>query len=955
MNVKICDFRKNKGIHLAHLNIRSLMSKFDVVRQLISNSGLDIFSMSETWLNESMSSNLLNVPGYTCIRHDRNWLENNMIKRGGGLCYYVRNTIQSSYFDLEKHNLSCKDIELFWINLILPNCKNVIIGTVYRPPQGNVKVFCDTLDEKLLAIRNTRLENYDIFIMGDFNIDYKKPNNLDTKLLKWFEQRSSLKQIINDVTRYSTTDSCLDLIFTDSIDIFDSGTLDVNLSDHEMIYVTRKHAKKNKASTCFTGRSYLNYNEEVFIERLNNFDWDPFYTLENPEIAWNFLKSKILAAIDSMCPKKTFNIKQVKDPWITNEILEAIHDKDHLLSRAKRTNDPTDWVIARRRRNEVKNLVKRAKANFVIDNLNEHKNDSKKFWKSLSDILPTKINNKSQKISLKDNNDNLILDDKIAANMMNNFFTSVGPTLAEQFNDPWAYNGNVCPNTIDDMYTNNYEVLKLLKDVDISKASAVVNLSTKILKPALIALHDQLTFIYNLCFRTNCFPNDWKIASIVPLPKDGDLFRCTNYRPISLLPLPGKILEHIIHKRLSKFCEDNLLLNENQGGFRKNHSTAATVALFTDNLYTAINHKQYSIATFIDFSKAFDTVNHKILFEKLERLGIKGNSKFLIKNYLENRTQITNINGTDSNLANIVCGVPQGSVLGPLLFLIYINDLCNVIKNCSTFLYADDTVITSNACDIYDAHTQSQADLDNLADWCKRNKLSINIRKTKSMVVGTRSMVKKHPVTPKLKILGKPLEYVFQYKYLGVTIDEILSFNAHLNNTIKLVSHKSFLLRKIRYYITEDAAVKIYKSMILPYLDYGDIFYAKSNLKQISKLQTLQNRALKICYVTRPNVPLAMLHQSAQIPKLYARRIAHVLNFMYKNRLNVKFLNVRNIPTRLHDAPVFKTEKPNSEKYKANVFYSGAVLWNELPVHVRNIDSYPIFKNKQKKWALSQP
>ena len=143
--------------------------------------------------------------------------------------------------------------------------------------------------------------------------------------------------------------------------------------------------------------------------------------------------------------------------------------------------------------------------------------------------------------------------------------------------------------------------------------------------------------------------------------------------------------------------------------------------------------------------------------------------------------------------------------------------------------------------------------------------------------------------------------------------------------------------------------------MILPYLDYGDIFYIKPNLKQISKLQTLQNRALKICYVTGPNVPLAMLHQSAQIPKLYARRIAHVLNFMYKNRLNVKFLNVRNIHTRLHDAPVFKTEKPNSEKYKANVFYSGAVLWNELPVHVRNIDSYPIFKNKQKEWALSQP
>ena len=227
--------------------------------------------------------------------------------------------------------------------------------------------------------------------------------------------------------------------------------------------------------------------------------------------------------------------------------------------------------------------------------------------------------------------------------------------------------------------------------------------------------------------------------------------------------------------------------------------------------------------------------------------------------------QLTNVNGIESDLATVTCGVPQGSVVRPLLFLLYINDLCHIIEDCDIFLYADDTVLVAKAPIVYDAYVWLQHDLDNLANWCKENKLSINIKKNKSMIVGIRSMVKKHLVTPKLKISGKTINFVHQYKYLGVTIAEILSFNAHLKNTIKLVSHKNVLLHKIRYYI-----------------DYGDIFYMNSNSIQINNLQTLQNRALRICYRTRPNVPIDMLHQSSQIPKLGPRRESHLLNLCIK-------------------------------------------------------------------------
>ena len=229
---------------------------------------------------------------------------------------------------------------------------------------------------------------------------------------------------------------------------------------------------------------------------------------------------------------------------------------------------------------------------------------------------------REQNFSKKKPHGTLIENDKNAANEINNFFVNVGPNLAKDVKDPWKYSGTECDNVVEDITTNRDEVMKLLKAVDISKSSAISDLASKILKPALITLVDQLTHILNSSFSTNNFPSEWKLATVVRLPKDGDFSQCTNYRPISLLPMPGKILEQISHNRI--FCDDDNILNKNQGGFRKNHSTISTVALFTNGFYNTINSKKHSIATYIDFSKAFDTVDHHILIQKLNKLGIKG-------------------------------------------------------------------------------------------------------------------------------------------------------------------------------------------------------------------------------------------------------------------------------------------------------------------------------------------
>ena len=278
-------------------------------------------------------------------------------------------------------------------------------------------------------------------------------------------------------------------------------------------------------------------------------------------------------------------------------------------------------------------------------------------------------------------------------------------------------------------------------------AADILKTKSSILKDALITLISEFKFILNLSFAQGNFPDKWKLAQITPLPKEGDPTVCNNYRPISLLPLPGKIAERIVHTRLITYFETNSFLNKNQGGFRKNNSTINSISEFTHEIFTAINDSNTSLATFIDFSKAFDTVNHFILIEKLKKYGIVNSNLAWLQNYLLNRKQCTTVNGTTSDLLNISCGVPQGSILGPILFSIYINDLSHVVTNTSMYLYADDTVLLSSDKNILSARTKMQLDLIEIATWCWRNKLSLNIKKKKMHAVWFQSSSEKHKMS----------------------------------------------------------------------------------------------------------------------------------------------------------------------------------------------------------------
>ena len=354
---------------------------------------------------------------------------------------------------------------------------------------------------------------------------------------------------------------------------------------------------------------------------------------------------------------------------------------------------------------------------------------------------------------------------------------------------------------------------------------------------------------------------------------------------------------------------------------------------------------------FIDLKKAFDTVDHEILVKKLEMYGVKGNNLNWCKSYLYQRKQVTLANNVVSSSKMIKCGVPQGSVLGPLFFILYINDVQHAIKNSKMQLYADDTVIHVAGAGATSAAAKLQPDLISFANWCNSNKLSLNVSKTKLMSLGTRYAVKKAKGV-KVEINGEQLQMVPTYKYLGITLDSVLSFNSHVKNVISMVLYKLNLLSKVRKYLTDTVALKIYKSMILPYFDYGDVIYGSASKEGLDKLQRLQNKGLKICKGFNRRHGTDDLHRITKCPKLGARRVAHLNNFMFERALKGNQVDRRDINTRAHDATLFRIAIPKNEAYKRSVAYAGGTGWNVLPLNQRRIASVGEFKRIQKSFML---
>ena len=653
-----------------------------------------------------------------------------------------------------------------------------------------------------------------------------------------------------------------------------------------------------------------------------------------------------------MCPEKLFKINTYREEWMNKDLMEKIIDKDKALKKAKKSNNLIDWEYAKKVRKEVGKIIETARKLHFQEEYENSKDDPKKFWRNIYDIIPKNKNNKAN-IYLKNSEGSEVkLDD--TASYINDYFTEIGPKLASKFNENWKYFGVEIENSMNEINVIEGYVYDFVKEINICKSSGFSEISSMCLRDGLLVLIPHLSYIFKQAVKTGIFPSKWKIATIVPIFKGGNKEDVSNYRPISLLPVTGKIFEKLLHYQIVNFLEDNKFLSNMQNGFRKERSTLGSIVNFTSDIFEAINDRKYTIATFIDLKKAFDTVNHKILLEKLFIAGIKGNVLKLLSNYLSNRFQKTISNGKMSKLNEITCGVPQGSILGPLFFLIYINDIQGVLGENHFHLYADDTVIYCMNDNIDVAKQEMQKVLDKFSKWCAINALTINTNKTKTMLFGSRYKIKNsHKID--LYINNELLQIVPTYKYLGMNLDQTLSFKYHLECLISNISFKLYMFSKIRRYLNEKCAITIYKTMLMPFFDYCDVIYMYSGVNELKKLDRHHIRGMKISLNEGYLFDENELYSKCNLAELSIRRQVHLRNYMFKIKRNENNLNTNDdvtVNTRLYDGPVFNVIHPNSEPIKRSVMYAGALEWNNLEADVRNIKEFVQFKRIQKSWML---
>ena len=538
------------GLNLVHLNVASILGarKFEMLRQQLENSNVDVFCASETWLSQSVPTGLVEIKGYKCARVDRAWKSNlgdQEYKKGGLICY-KSDKIEFNEFKYAPLNCSNRDLEMQWITLEIPNMRRILIINIYRPPQGDYKKACKTIRE---AIGEANLkDNAEIYLLGDFNIDLRDRKGLATKELLSLATHWGLKAQINGVTRPNWGNvnsgrrgSCIDNIFINSEHIAGAETLDWNFSDHMAVAIKRKRERIRHEKVTFEGRSYKNYVKEDMQQLLIQAGWRDFYESRDPAFYWEYLLSQVRQYLNRTCPQKKFKVNVIREPWLKNEMIEEIKDKDRLLRTAKRTGKAEDWQLAKLTRNRVGRLVDQARAEFLKEQQDKLREDPKKFWRVVKTIIPgkKKVNSRISLVNKELDKEGASVDSADTPDFINKFFSNIGPKQAKVYKEPWVFQGIEVQERCEPFETDFNQVFRLFKDIVTIKSSGVYDVSTKVMKDAFLCLIPQLVYLFNLSFTTGKFPGTWKRATIIPLYKGGNKTDVSNYRPVSF-PSPWK-------------------------------------------------------------------------------------------------------------------------------------------------------------------------------------------------------------------------------------------------------------------------------------------------------------------------------------------------------------------------------------------------------------------------------
>ena len=891
-NTKFSKIQKNIEISILHLNIRSLNSKVREFCTLINilDIDFDVIVLSEIWAyNLEFYKNILK--NY-CLYFD---LPNS--SSIGGVGMFVKTSICPKLRnEFKLPTSSTVKCESLFVE-ITKNKNKTIVGGIYRHPNQNIDSFTNLLNVTLEKISKSRLP---VFLCGDMNICLlKSENNTHTdNYLNNLLLHNCLPLILIPTRLSKRSSTLIDHIYyyegsnnKKNLTIH-SGNIFSDISDHlpNFVILSSRIDNSNIRNRPFI-RLYTEKNKEIFRQKITNINWENnFYSNNNVNDCFNTFITVITNIINESFPLTRQSRRAFRDKkWMSRGLKISCIKKNNLYKKWRATNELNDEVEYKSYKKVYSKLIKKAETLHYSKLFDSKANSIKKLWANLNTICSgnKKSNKNASHIDkIIDNNGKEIILPAEISNFFNEYFCSVGSTLVQKLapssKNFTEYLNESLSNSIFIESVTVTELFNLLSVLKCNKSAGPDGISAKLLKENADLFCVPLCHLYNLSLNTGVVPDKFKIAKVIPIFKKDDICKVSNYRPISLLSIFNKLLEKIVYKRVYNFFEKNNILHKFQFGFRKNHSTSLALLDVIDSCYKNLDVNNIVVGIFCDLQKAFDTVNHSILLSKLYSYGIRGMMFNWLKDYLHNRKQFTVVNNVSSTIDYVTCGVPQGSVLGPLLFLVYMNDIHNAVPDNDLKLFADDTNLFLFGPDLKSIECQANISLQNLDMWFKANKLSLNVDKTFYTIFN--KTIKYNNATLNLVINGQVINKVNSCKYLGVYLDSGFKWNEHVDYVYKKIIRFVGIFYKIKTLIPKDSLSKLYYAFVYPYISYGIEVYANACNEVLDKLIKANNKILRIILNKKYDTPSVELYKEfnvLSIPMLHEMKLLQLLYKFY--------------------------------------------------------------------------
>ena len=852
------------GFSAASLNVRSLLANGEKVESFLETTKLDILAIQEVWKADDEFSGY----NYTDITRKN--------KRGGGVAFLVK---KEHDFKVTNKHID-KNVEFITIRI-----KDRHFTSVYLPPNNNLKEGLATLERSINHKKN-------VFILGDFNINlnidsFTNSEASPTERLHDFNRNIMCYPLIRNPTRITkTTVSTIDNIITNEKNDVISGVLTAQVADHlsPFVIIKDKQKKSNTSREMITVRNMAPENIQKLREDLQATNWDKLLESNDINEKTDTFATKLKELLDKNCELKTIKFnknKHAKEPWMTAGLLRSRARKDKLYFKWVKSRLPAQFDEYKLFQSLFNKVKKESRQLHYKQLYEDNYKDSRKLWQVTNTILNRKQRkDDTKKLNLIINGTNLTNDNEIAE-AFNTHFVSIGKTLAEKFPTNENYMQHMTTWNGDslkfrEMNDNDFDnIIKIMKA---KKSTGFDEISNKLIKEVYLEIRNPMTHLINTSIKESTVPIAWKTAKVIPLHKGGKKEDKNNYRPISLLSALSKILEKFIHKQVYDFVEGKILC-ATQFGFRKKCETSQAIMNFMKNIEEN-NSEKYHVSIFVDIKKAFDSVNHAILIKKLECLGIKGKEKKWFENYLKDRKQITIVNGKASSEKLLDTGVPQGSILGPLLFLLYINDMPNA-TNLLTTLFADDTTYQLSGNCLRKIEELMNYELGKIANWFDDNHLTLHPGKTRYIIY---QAGRKIAEDINLNLKGVPIQRVGNeneetgFKFLGLWLDEKLNWKLHIEKVLAKTRKITYTIIKLKKYLPAEHIAMIYKGLIKPIFEYGLSIWGHKRTKELNRSHKKIIRIMNSMPQHTHAEPLLKQMNILQLDDLYKLRVVTALN-----------------------------------------------------------------------------